>query len=92
MDVHGKESCGAIGKINISRKSTLMPENKSQDTKRKHERNYVKVEDNTPGKTLDISDNEVNKKMKTRTTTTTAMKITETATKRKSMDVEMRTK
>ena len=62
------------------------------ETKRKHETNCVEVEDDTPVATLDISDDEVNRKMKTMTTTTTTTKTTEMATTRKGTAVAMRTK
>ena len=92
LDVHGKESCGAIRKSNLSCKSTLVPENKARDTKCKHETNCGKVEDDMTVETLDISDDEVNRKMKMMTTTTMATKMTEMATTRKGKAGAMRTK
>ena len=74
LDFHGKESCGAIGNIKLICKSTLVPEKKARDTKRKHETNYNEIEDYTPVPTLDASDDEVNRRMKTMTTTITKTK------------------
>ena len=92
LDFHGKEYCGTIGKRNLSRKLTLVPAKKARDTNLKHEKNCGKIEDVTPVATLDISDDEVNRKMKTMTTTMAMAKTTDTTTTRKGKGAAMRTK
>ena len=51
-----------------------MPGKKAQDTKRKHGTYYGEVEDDTPVATMDISDDEVNRRMKSTTTKTITKK------------------
>ena len=92
MDIHGKESCVIIGNSKISEKLTFMPEKKEQDTKRKHETNSSKLEENMMVVTLDISDNKVNKKMKTMAKTMTTAKTKKIEKKRKGKAVVMREK
>ena len=67
-----------------------MPGKKAQDTKRKHGTYYGEVEYDTPVATMDISDDEVNRRMKSTTTKNITKKTTETATMRKGMAKEMR--
>ena len=69
-----------------------MPEKKEQDTKRKHETNSSKLEENMMVVTLDISDNKVNKKMKTMAKTMTTAKTKKIEKKRKGKAVVMREK
>ena len=64
-----KEYRGAIGKRKPIRKSNLVTEKNAQDKKRKHEIDCIKVKEDTPVATFDISDDEVNRKIKTMTTT-----------------------
>ena len=92
LDAHGKKYNGTIGNRKIIWKLMLAPENKAQDTKRKHETNCGKVEDDTPVATLEISENEVNRRTKTTTKTMTKMKTTKTEMNNKGVDVAMRTK
>ena len=60
LDVHGKESHRAIRKNKLIRKPIIVPTKKAQYTKRRHETNNAKVEEDLPVAKFYISDNEVN--------------------------------
>ena len=92
LGVHVKESRESIRKSNISQKLTLVLSKKAQYTNFKHKKSCVEVEDNTPVAMLDISDNEVNRRMKKMVTITMTTKTAEIAMTRKGKAILKRRK